>query len=94
MVGRWEKWNSVWISSPAEPFYSNTKENDLYRFQILNNPENKQNWTWLATPDVNYGKFSNGSYPYQLWEVVICTSLLLLFYTNLHTYVSYCLLST
>jgi len=69
LVGRWEKWNSVWISSPAEPFYSNAKENDLYRFQILNNPENKQNWTWLATPEVNYGKFSNGSYPYQLWEV-------------------------
>ena len=71
LIGRWPKWNSVWItgSSPNDAFYSNEEEKDYNRFQVINNPENVANWTWLASPDVNYGKFSNSSYPYQLWEV-------------------------
>jgi hypothetical protein len=71
LVGRWSKWNSVWINSnsPSDAFYSNAEENDYYRFQVLNNPESQGNWSWMASADVNYGKFSNGSYPYQLWEV-------------------------
>jgi hypothetical protein len=73
LVGRWSKWNSVWINtnSPSEAFYSNAQEGDYYRFQILNDKEDKGNWTWMASADVNYGKFSNGSYPYQLWEVSV-----------------------
>lgn len=92
MIGRWPKWNSVWINSdsPNDAFYSNEETNDWYRFQVLNNPENEKNWTWLATPEVNYGKFSNGSYPYQLWEVrsvallLIWVCCLLLFVFGMH----------
>ena len=71
MIGRWPKWNSVWINSdsPNDAFYSNDATNDWYRFQVINNPESEKNWTWLSSADINYGKFSNGSYPYQLWEV-------------------------
>jgi hypothetical protein len=69
LVGRWSKWNSVWIQSPSDAFYSNGEEEDNFRFQVLNNPESMENWTWLASPDVNYGKFSSSKYPYQLWEV-------------------------
>lgn len=70
LVGRWPNWNSVWINTgnPQEAFYSNSLENDYFRFQVLNDPENVANWTWMATSDVNYGKFSTSHYPYQLWE--------------------------
>ena len=70
LLGRWKDWNSVWINTggPQEAFYSNSIENDYYRFQVLNDPENIANWTWMASGDVNYGKFSDGKYPYQLWE--------------------------
>lgn len=68
LIGKWTPWVSVWINSdsPASAYYSNDKGNDEYRFQVLNDPESKSNWTWMK--DNNYGKFSNGLYPYQLWE--------------------------
>ncbi len=73
LEGKWQPWNSVWITSNdatnSQGFYSNSLEHDYYRFQVLNNPENVTNWSWMASLDVNYGKFSNSSYPYQLWEV-------------------------
>jgi hypothetical protein len=69
LVGKWLPWNSVWITTPADAFYSNSTENDYYRFEVLNDNENEANWEWMSTPEVNYGKFSNSSYPYQLWEV-------------------------
>eukprot|EP01034_Spumella_vulgaris_P027431 gene27431-34145_t len=69
MVGKWQPWKSVWIvGDNSEAFTSNAQENDMYRFAILNNPENVTNWEWMASPSVNYGKFSAGAYPYQLWE--------------------------
>lgn len=70
LEGRWDKWNSVWINTggPQEAFYSNSVEHDYYRFQVLNDPENVANWTWMAEEDINYGKFSDSLYPYQLWE--------------------------
>jgi hypothetical protein len=73
LVGRWERWNSVWMNSnsPSGAFYTNDQQDDYYRFQVLNNPESVSNWTWMASPDINYGKFANGSYPFQLWEVSV-----------------------
>jgi hypothetical protein len=70
LLGRWLPHNSVWIRTGSTPnaFYDNNAENDDYRYQILNNNENISNWEWMATPEVNYGKFSNSTYPYQLWE--------------------------
>ncbi len=78
LVGKWPGLNSVWINtnSPQDALISNSIENDYYRFQILNDPENFSNWTWMAQN--NYGKFSNSTYPYQLWEVIcilICYNL-------------------
>lgn len=68
LIGRWPAWNAVWITTPEDAFYSNAAENDYYRFVTLNDNENLANWEWMATPEVNYGKFSNMSSPYQLWE--------------------------
>ncbi|CAN0409713.1 unnamed protein product, partial [Ectocarpus fasciculatus] len=70
LVGRWVGWNSVWINTggPQEAFDSDSLDNDYYRFQVLNDPENIANWTWMASDDIDYGKFSAGNYPYQLWE--------------------------
>jgi hypothetical protein len=66
LVGKWEKWNSVWINTggPQDAFNSNSLENDYYRFQVLNDPEDLANWTWMAEND--YGKFSQSEYPYQV----------------------------
>jgi len=68
LVGKWLPWVSVWISTedPQEAFWSNSKEYDYYRYQILNDNENQANWTWMA--QVNYGKFSSLQFPLQLWE--------------------------
>jgi hypothetical protein len=68
LIDKWTPWVSVWINSdsPSSAYYSNDKSNDDYRFQVLNDPENKSNWAWMK--DNNYGKFSYGAYPYQLWE--------------------------
>ena len=73
LIGYWKQWNSVWINtgSPQDAFYSNSIDNDYYRFQVLNNPDDFANWTWMASSEINYGKFSKGNYPYQLWEVGI-----------------------
>ena len=68
LVGRWQPWNSVWINTPADAFYSNSQENDYYRFRTLNDNENVANWEWMASADVNYGKFSSIDTPYQIWE--------------------------
>lgn len=69
LIGRWLPWNSVWINTDLKSqaaFSSNSIENDNYRFQVLNDPESMSNWTWMV--ENNYGKFSDGSYAYQLWE--------------------------
>jgi hypothetical protein len=73
LLGRWQPFKSVWIQgdSPNSAFEGDEGELDEYRYQILNNRENISNWKWMATPEINYGKFSSGSYPYQLWEVII-----------------------
>jgi hypothetical protein len=42
-------------------------QNDYYRFQVLNDPEGYTDWADMMKQ--NYGKFSESSYPYQLWEV-------------------------
>ena len=70
LVGKWQPWKSVWVNnrSPSEAFYSNDFELGYNRFQVLNNPEDIENWQWMASEEVNYGKFSNSSSPYQLWE--------------------------
>jgi len=71
MEGRWSDWNSVWIitdgSSPPDAFTSNDSEHGYDRFQILNDKEDYSNWTWVVQEE-NYGKFSDSSYPIQLWE--------------------------
>ena len=90
LIGRWLPWKSVWInadsSSPVDAFTSNSQENDYFRFSVLNNRENVSNWKWMADPSINYGKFSNGLYPYQLWEVGIRV-----FITVTVTTASYCM---
>ncbi len=63
LVGRWTPLVLVWIGTSSPQ----AAANDLYRYQILNNPESFSNWTWLAQQD--YGKISaSDKYPYQLWE--------------------------
>jgi len=59
LKGKFPLLNSVWINtdSPSEAFYSNDVVNDYNRFQILNDPDNLQNWTWKASPSINYGIF-------------------------------------
>lgn len=80
LVDKWKPWNSVWIVNdcPNDAFYSDSLENDFYRFQVLNNKENVSNWKWMAGDNINYGKFAHSSYAYQLWEVscliVLCYS--------------------
>mmetsp|Transcript_31382 Transcript_31382/g.52951 ORF Transcript_31382/g.52951 Transcript_31382/m.52951 type:complete len:830 (-) Transcript_31382:850-3339(-) len=68
LVGRWLPWNSVWIEgqSPEDALYSNSFKDDYYRFQVLNDPEGHMDWKALVADD--YEKFSDSSYPYQLWE--------------------------
>jgi hypothetical protein len=70
LVGRWTPWLSVYIDGecPAEAFYSNEDTADYYRFQVLNDPADLELWTSMAAEEVNYGKFSDSIYPYQLWE--------------------------
>ena len=71
LAEKWPAWKSVWIKTdgPADAFYSNDETQGFDRFQVLNNPENVIDWTWMAQPEVDYGKFTNSTYPYQLWEV-------------------------
>eukprot|EP00616_Rhizochromulina_sp_CCMP1243_P016121 CAMPEP_0118982248 /NCGR_PEP_ID=MMETSP1173-20130426/32341_1 /TAXON_ID=1034831 /ORGANISM="Rhizochromulina marina cf, Strain CCMP1243" /LENGTH=677 /DNA_ID=CAMNT_0006932721 /DNA_START=38 /DNA_END=2068 /DNA_ORIENTATION=- len=66
---RWRPWPSVWISgdlSPEEAFWSSDPREGFDRYQVLNQKEDMDEWTWMQS--VNYGKFSNLSQPLQLWE--------------------------
>ena len=85
LIGRWTPWNAVWISSDtsvAGALTSNSQENDFYRFLILNDPESIPTWTNYT--DNNYYKFSNLTYPYQLWEPDSQATMLQ--YANLYKY--------
>lgn len=87
LVGRWLPWNSVWINTDiavSDAKSSNSLDNDYYRFQVLNDPESIAQWTNLASPSINYYKFSNGTYPYQLWEPDAQSSFLQ--YVNIYKY--------
>ena len=67
---RWQPWNSTWINSEDEgALWSNDPEKGWHRFVVLNNEEDFTNWTWLASPSVNYGKFSaeGMDQAYQMW---------------------------
>lgn len=70
LAQRWRPWRSVYMNgtAPAEAFVSDTARDGLDRFQVLNEPADLELWRRLAEPSVDYGKFSNGIYPYQLWE--------------------------
>lgn len=80
LVDRWKPWVSVWIgsdgTSPQDAFWSNDSELGYDRFAVLNDKQDLSNWTWVASNDINYGKFSDETtpagagarYPYQLWE--------------------------
>jgi len=70
LAQRWRPWRSVYMNgtAPAEAFVSDVARDGLDRFQVLNEPADQEVWKRLADPSVNYGKFSGGAYPYQLWE--------------------------
>lgn len=70
LAQRWRPWPSVWMSGsgPAEAFLSDAVWDGSDRFQVLNEPADPGVWQALADPILNYGKFSGGPYPYQVWE--------------------------
>lgn len=70
LAQRWRPWRSVYMNgtAPAGAFVSDVMRDGLDRFQVLNEPADLELWKGLADPRVNYGKFSDGGYPYQLWE--------------------------
>lgn len=70
LAQRWRPWRSVYMNgtAPAEAFVSDVARDGLDRFQLLNEPADLELWKRLADPSVDYGKFSSGTYPYQLWE--------------------------
>lgn len=70
LAQRWRPWRSVYMNgtAPAKAFVSDLVRDGLDRFQVLNEPADLELWKGLADPKVNYGKFSDGAYPYQLWE--------------------------
>lgn len=68
LAQRWRPWSSVWMngSAPQDAFLSDAIKEGFDRFRVLNEPTDLDHWQHLA--EVNYGKFSAGLYPYQIWE--------------------------
>lgn len=71
---KWRPWAATWINgtSPDEAFYSNDPLQGFDRFSVLNNEFNMNNWEWMATTAVHYGKFGDAGLsvypPFQVWE--------------------------
>jgi hypothetical protein len=66
----WMPWPSVWISNDAKsPPQALTMDDPppwYKRYSILNSAAFFSEWERLQS--INYGKFSKGKYPYQVWE--------------------------
>uniref|UniRef100_A0A7S4PIC6 Uncharacterized protein n=1 Tax=Paramoeba aestuarina TaxID=180227 RepID=A0A7S4PIC6_9EUKA len=70
---KYRPWVSTYIypNDPSDAITSNNPLKGYDRFQVLNEPEQSmsdpEGWIdYFAS--IDYGKFSNGSYPYQFWE--------------------------
>jgi hypothetical protein len=62
----WRPWNSTWINSPLGAFDSNDPVEGYDRFQVYNSFANEEIVKMAAFLD--WGKFSKGKYPLQIWE--------------------------
>jgi hypothetical protein len=66
LSNRWQHWSAVFTTGvgPREALDSNSRS--LGRYRLLSEPAELGLWETLAVLD--YGKFSHGALPYQLWS--------------------------
>jgi hypothetical protein len=66
LSNRWQHWSAVFTTGVGPRDALDSNSHSLGRYQLLSEPAELGLWETLAVLD--YGKFSHGALPYQLWS--------------------------